>query len=108
MFIGENLEVIHLQIFGCPVCLHVPKEKRSKLDPSRKMGIFVGYNDQSKAHRIYIPGFHRIEINRNVTFDEDAAFNKYRKSYADEEHEEEQEAPIFAETNRTSVKDVEE
>ena len=43
-FTGENLEVSHLKIFSCPVYLHVPKEKRSKLDPSRKKGIFVGYN----------------------------------------------------------------
>ena len=44
MFTGENPEVNHLKIFGC-VYIHVPKEKRSKLDPSRKKWIFVGCND---------------------------------------------------------------
>ena len=39
----------HLRIFGCPVYIHVPKEKRSKLEPSRKKGIFVGYSETSKA-----------------------------------------------------------
>ena len=33
MFTGENPEVSHLKMFGCPVYLHVPKEKRSKLGP---------------------------------------------------------------------------
>ena len=32
MFIGEKSEVSHLKIFSCLVYLHVPKEKRSKLD----------------------------------------------------------------------------
>ena len=34
MFSGEKPEVSHLKIFGCPVCIHVPKEKRTKLEPS--------------------------------------------------------------------------
>jgi transposase InsO family protein len=45
MFSREKSEVIHLRIFGCPVFVHVPKQKKTKLDPSRKNGIFVGYSD---------------------------------------------------------------
>ena len=43
MFTGENLEVSCLNIFGCRVNIHIPKEKRSKIYPSRKKGLFVGY-----------------------------------------------------------------
>ena len=32
-FSGEKLEVSPLRIFGCPVHIHVPKERRTKLDP---------------------------------------------------------------------------
>ena len=46
VFIGENPEVSHLKIFGCLVYIHIPKEKRSKLDPSGKKGLFVGYSEQ--------------------------------------------------------------
>ena len=35
-------EVSHLRIFSCPVYIHIPKEKGTKLDPSGKKGIFVG------------------------------------------------------------------
>ena len=56
VFTGEKLDVGHLRIFGCIVYVHVPKEKRTKMDPSRKKGIFVGYNETSKAYRIYVPG----------------------------------------------------
>ena len=72
-----------------------PSEKKgSKLDPSGKKGLFVGYSEQSKAYRIYIPRQRQIELNRDVTFDEDTTFRKSRK---DEEDEEEHETPRAAE-----------
>ena len=38
-FSGKKSEVSHLRIFDCPVYIHIPKEKRTKLDPSGKKGI---------------------------------------------------------------------
>ena len=64
--------------------IHIPKEKRTKLDPSGKKGIFVGYSESSKAYRIYFQGFKKIDISRDVTFDEDIAYNKSRKRPAEE------------------------
>ena len=55
VFINEKLDVGHLRIFGCPVYIHVPKEKRTKMEPSRKKGIFVRYSETSKDYRIYTP-----------------------------------------------------
>jgi hypothetical protein len=54
-FTGVNPKVIHLRIFGFLVYIHIPKEKRSKLEPSGKKGSFIGYNETSKAYQIYIP-----------------------------------------------------
>ena len=34
VFSRKKLEVNHLKIFGCPLHIHIPKEKRTKLDPS--------------------------------------------------------------------------
>ena len=39
VFFGKKPEVSHLGIFGCPVYIHIPKEKRTKLDPSRFQSI---------------------------------------------------------------------
>jgi hypothetical protein len=89
MFTGKKLEVSHLKIFGCPMFIHIRKEKRNKLDPSGKKGIFVGYCEVSKAFRIYIPGQHHIEINRDVTFDEDAPLKKSKLCQLEEVYEEE-------------------
>jgi hypothetical protein len=79
MITRKKLEVSHLKIFGCPVFIHIPKEKRNKLEPSGKKGIIVGYCEVSKAFRIYIPGHRHIEISRDVTFDEEAADASLKK-----------------------------
>ena len=65
-----------MRIFGFPVYLHIPKEKRTKLDPSRR--IFVGYINTSKAYQIYFPGFKKIDISRDVTFDDDSTYFRSR------------------------------
>jgi hypothetical protein len=75
-FSGKKPSVEHLGIFGCHVYIHVPKDKRKKLKPSGKKGIFVGYSEPSKAYRIYVPGQQKFEISIDVTFDERIAFNK--------------------------------
>lgn len=55
-FAGEKPEVGHLRIFGCSVYIHVPKVKRTRMEPSGKKGTFVGYSETAKAYRIYVPG----------------------------------------------------
>ena len=65
--------------------IHVPKEKKTKLEPSENKGTFVGYSETSKAYRIYIPGQRQIEINQDVTFDEDEVFKRSRESHMDED-----------------------
>jgi hypothetical protein len=92
-FSGKKPSVEHLRIFGCPVYIHVPKDKRKKLEPSGKKGIFVGYNDTSKAYNIYVPGQQKIEISKDVTFDEKIAFKKSIEDPIDSNDEEEYEAP---------------
>jgi hypothetical protein len=62
VFTGKKLEVSYLRIFGCTVYIHVPKEKRTKLEPSRRKGIFLGYGETSKGYRIYNHGQRQIEI----------------------------------------------
>ena len=77
---GEKPEVRHLRIFGFLVYIHIPKEKRTKLDPSGRKGIFVGYSDTSKASRIYFPGLKKINISRHVTFDQDSTYFRSRRT----------------------------
>jgi hypothetical protein len=41
-FTGVKPEIEYFRIFGCPVYFHVPKKKRSKLDPTGRNDTFMG------------------------------------------------------------------
>ena len=88
MYTGKKLEVSDLKIFGCPVYVHILKEKRTKLDPFGKKGMFVGYCEVSKAFRLYISRFHHVEISRDVKFDEETNLKKSRRCQLEKVHEE--------------------
>ena len=53
----------------------------------------MGYSKSSKAYRLYFLGYKKIEISRDVKFDEDTAYNKSRKRPAEEPKEAEVEVP---------------
>jgi hypothetical protein len=61
------------------VYIHVPKEKRTNMEPSGKKGVFVGYSENSKDYMIYVPGQRQIEVRRYVDFHEEVAFKKSRE-----------------------------
>jgi hypothetical protein len=43
-FTGKKPDVFHLIVFSCIAYVHVPDEKRSKLDPKADKCIFIGYS----------------------------------------------------------------
>jgi hypothetical protein len=90
VFTGKMPSIDHLRFFGSPVYIHIPKEKKTKLDPSGKKCTFVAYSEISKAYRIYVPREKYIEVNIDVTFHEEASFHRSRELPCDTE---EQEAP---------------
>jgi hypothetical protein len=90
-FSRKKPSIEHLRIFGCPIYIHVPKDKRKKLETSRKRGIFVGYSESSKVYRIYVPGQQKIEISRDVTFEERIEFRKSIEEPIESNEEEEHE-----------------
>ena len=61
-FSRNKPDIGHLRIFGCIAYSYVPKEKRTKLDPPAKKGVFVGYSEASKAFQIYIPAQRRVVV----------------------------------------------
>ena len=58
----------------------------------------MGYSESSKDYRIYFPGDKKIDISRDVTFDEGIAYSKSRKKPAEEPEEVEAEAPRIRDT----------
>jgi hypothetical protein len=57
----------------------------TKMEPSGKKGVFLGYSENSKAYRIYVLGQRQIGVRRYVTFHEKDAFNKSRELQQDSE-----------------------
>ena len=75
-FFRKKPDISHLRIFGCLVYVHVPKEKRTKLEPFGRKGILIGFSETVKGQRVYIPGQKQIELSRDVIFEEDIAFRR--------------------------------
>jgi hypothetical protein len=73
-FIGKKPNVSHLKVFGCIAYVHVPDEKRSKLDPKAEKCIFIGYSSKQKGYRCFNPSTRKLQVSRNVIFDEMASW----------------------------------
>lgn len=52
--------------------MHVPDEKRSKLDDKSEKYLFIGYDARSKGYKLYNPSNEKIVISRDVKFDEES------------------------------------
>uniref|UniRef100_A0A151UDA6 Retrovirus-related Pol polyprotein from transposon TNT 1-94 n=1 Tax=Cajanus cajan TaxID=3821 RepID=A0A151UDA6_CAJCA len=65
----------HLRVFGSICYIHVPEEKRHKLEDKTVRGIFLGYSTQSKGYRVYNLQTKKLIISRDVEVDENAAWN---------------------------------
>ena len=67
--------VSHLRVFGSIAYVHVPSQRRSKLDDRSEKHVFVGYDKQSKGYKIYNPITGKVVVSRNVEFDEEEAWD---------------------------------
>uniref|UniRef100_H3HA18 Integrase catalytic domain-containing protein n=1 Tax=Phytophthora ramorum TaxID=164328 RepID=H3HA18_PHYRM len=64
--------VKHMHVFGCQTYILTPKEKRRKWDPKARAGLFLGYEEVSKAYRLYDIEAGQVVVSRDVNFDESA------------------------------------
>ena len=57
-------------MFGCICYVHIPNERRKKLDVKADKCIFLGYATNSKGYKCYNPVTKAFYVSRDVTFDE--------------------------------------
>jgi hypothetical protein len=67
---GKNPSVSHLKVFGYDAFVHVPKEKRSKLDKKVVNCIFVGYKEGMKGYKLWDPASRKTMYSQDVVFRE--------------------------------------
>jgi hypothetical protein len=77
-FTGRRHEIGHLRMFGCPVYIYFPVEKRTKLQPSGERGILVGYNEDSKVYKVFLTDQCRTVVSRDVKFEENLHIGNLR------------------------------
>jgi len=69
-FTSKKPDVLHFRVFGYIAYVHVPNEKRSKLDPKAEKCIFIGYSLEQKGYRCFNLFTRKLQVNRDVVFDE--------------------------------------
>ncbi|GBP67662.1 Probable RNA-directed DNA polymerase from transposon BS [Eumeta japonica] len=77
---GQKPDLSNIRIFGCPAMVHIPKEKRQKLDMKSSQLIFVGYSECTKGYRFMDPKTNKAVISRDVHFLEENIKNEKEQS----------------------------
>ncbi|RVW41754.1 Retrovirus-related Pol polyprotein from transposon TNT 1-94 [Vitis vinifera] len=68
---GVKPNVDYFRVFGCIGHVHVPDNKRKKLDDKSFQCVLLGVSEESKAYRFYDPVSKKIVVSRDVVFEED-------------------------------------
>jgi hypothetical protein len=69
-FTSKKPNVSHFIMFSYIAYMHVPNEKRSKLNPKVEKCIFIGYSLEQKGYRCFNPSIQKLEVSKDVVFDE--------------------------------------
>ena len=74
LYFGRKSNLRHMRVFGNIAYLHVPKEKRRKLDAKAKKCNWVGYSDEQKGYKCYNLRTKQARVTHDVVFDESASW----------------------------------
>jgi hypothetical protein len=67
---GKRPKVDNLRVFGVKAFVHVPNQKRKKLDAVSEKGTFLGYEPETKGYRILRERDGVVIVSKDVTFEE--------------------------------------
>jgi len=73
MWTGNVPDISNMRIFGCKAYVHVPKEKRNKLEAKAVECRFIGYCEGTKGWRFYEARTRRLVKSRDAIFLEEAS-----------------------------------
>jgi hypothetical protein len=91
LWYNKQPHIDHLRIFGTECFVHIPKQKRKKLDKKAIKGYLVGYCGDKDGYRIWIPERNDVIISRDVLFRSETVSSDFCKlpliSGGHEDHE---------------------
>jgi len=67
---GKKPSLSHLRVFGCDACVHVAKDKRTKLDNKFEKCIFIGYKEGLKGYKLWNLVTRKVFYSQDVVFRE--------------------------------------
>ena len=68
-YFGKKPDLSHTRIFGAIDYMHIPDEKRQKLDLKSEKCILIGYSLEQKGYKCYNPSTRKVRVSRDVVFD---------------------------------------
>ena len=66
MWYGRRSDISYLRTFGKKAYVLNKDPRKKKLDPRTKIGTFIGYAEESKAYKIWMPEKRRVIVSRDV------------------------------------------
>lgn len=86
LWYGKECQMSVFKQFGLKVSVHVPKQRRLKLDAKNRIGTFIGYDECVKGYRIYFSDQNKVEVHRDVIFlNEELKFEENKQTNKIEE-----------------------
>lgn len=79
---GKTLTVTYFQIFGSEAFVLNKNPQKGKLDSRSEEGIFMGYSNESKAYRVWLPKSRKLS--RDVKFINESAFDHEYQEFLEE------------------------
>lgn len=77
---GVKPSIGHIKVFGCLTHMKVPGVRTTKLSDRSKMVIHLGNEPGTKAYRLYDPESNRIQVSRDVIFEEEKTWTWDKQS----------------------------
>ena len=81
-YYGQKPDVSNLRVFGSVCFVHIPDNKRQKLDPKSYKAVFVGYPNETKGYKVYNLENGKFARSRNILFHE-KKFHDFEKDDLD-------------------------
>ena len=65
-FFEKKPDLSHTRIFSSISYMHIPDEKRQKLDPKSEKCILVGYSIKQKGYKCYNPSTQKLRVSQYI------------------------------------------
>lgn len=72
---GRKPSISHIRVFGSPCLMFIHRKLRTKLQPTSKRMVFLGYTNSTKVYRLMDPTTKKVSHSAKVIFEEHEVHN---------------------------------